>query len=536
MLYTEEAATEEECLAKILRAHKIERRDFNDKIKIIRVRKKTRGAFLGMLKKNVVEITYIFAPQFETAISSKKAEYSSPAKSAAVALSASPSPVAAAPRALSSPVAARRAPLARESSFDENRKKLLTSVLEANPEIKEKVSSGNAHASAFSNVPEPQEAAGSASHKKAGSTEKKARVSAAQLDLLIDDDFVAAKEPEESSGPVATDANQIEENLDAKPQAASEEMQAILQEVREISRRIEIGSGLGNAERAEHRNITRLMDILELNDFSPSFMNGVREKIRSCLTIDSLSDFDFLQRQVLLWTGASIKIAEEHSVMRPHIIVLVGPTGAGKTTTVAKLAAAYIRAYKKSPRPLNVKVITIDNYRIGAKQHLEKYGEIMGVTVSSAETPQDLHKLVGSYQDEDIILIDTTGRSPKDHAELSSMCSFFDGLQNSCETLLTVSACTKTSDMHDIIRQYGIFQLDGLIITKFDETSRVGNIVSMLAGENLPVAYITTGQRVPKDFEAASVMKFLFALEGFSVDISEMRDEFPDPEKRFEWS
>ena len=160
----------------------------------------------------------------------------------------------------------------------------------------------------------------------------------------------------------------------------------------------------------------------------------------------------------------------------------------------------------------------------------------MGVAVSSAETPQDLHKLVGFYQDADIILIDTTGRSPKDHAELASMRTFFDGLQNACETLLAVSACTKTSDMHDIIRQYGIFQLDGLVITKFDETSRVGNIISMLAGENLPVAYITTGQRVPKDFEAASVMKFLLALEDFSVDISDLREEFPDPEKRFEWS
>ena len=529
MLYTEEAATEEECLAKISRTHKIERRDFNDKIKIIRVRKKTRGAFLGILKKNVVEITYIFAPQYELSTSPKTSETSSPAKAAPSASARVLPPSAAALRhsraaSTSTDVALKRPFRAVETSFDENKKKLLSSVLEANPEIMQKVSSAG-----------EQSAQGAD-----GASSKKTTQLSAQLEHLIKDDSSSkenAKEGADSeAAEAAQDAAQIEESSVAKRESSSEEVQAILQEVREIGRRIEMGAGVGNARVGEHRNITRLMDVLELNDFSPSFMNGVREKICSDLTIDALSDFEFLQRQTLLWTGASIKIAGENSVTRPHIIVLVGPTGAGKTTTVAKLAAAYIRAYKKSPRPLNVKVITIDNYRIGAKQHLEKYGEIMGVTVSSAETPQDLHKLVSFYQDADIILIDTTGRSPKDRVELSGMRNFFDGFQNACETLLTISACTKTSDMHDIIRQYGIFQLDGLIITKFDETSRVGNIISMLAGENLPVAYITTGQRVPKDFEAASVMKFLCALEGFSVDVSELWDEFPAPEKKFEWS
>ena len=533
MLYTEEAATEEECLAKISRTHKIERRDFNDKIKIIRVRKKTRGAFFGMVKKNVVEITYIFAPQFELSPMPKKAELSSAASSGAVALQLSPQPVLAVPRSAAAPAAVMRAHSpAKESSFDENKKKLLDSILEANPEIKEKVAAGAAAAS--------QEPKKRGSSKKGGSSSKKSKANAAQLDLLEEGDFEPLDEPEEAGLPDAAEAEPDEGKMEAAPEARREsssgEMQEILKEVREIGRRIEIGAGLGNAERAEHRNITRLMDILELNDFSPSFMNSVREKICSDFTIDALSDFDFLQRQVLSWTGASIKIADENSVMRPHIIALVGPTGVGKTTTVAKLAAAYIRAYKKSPRPLNVRIITIDNYRVGAKQHLERFAVHMGVTVSSAENRQDLYKLVSFYQDADIILIDTTGRSPRDHGELSKMRTFFDGLQNACETFLTISACTKTSDMHDIVRQYGVFQLDGLIITKFDETSRVGNSISMLAGENLPVAYITTGQSVPRDFETASVMKFLLALEGFSVDISEMRDEFPDPEKRFEWS
>ncbi len=522
VLYTEEAATEEECISKISRTHKIEKHDFNDKVKIIRVRRMTRGVFLGMLKKNVVEVTYLFAPQLELAPSAKRGEYTPSVKTYAAAQN------------LSVPAASEtiRYSVPQGSNFDENRRKLLDSVLEANPDIKEKVSQDS--------PPVLVKTAARRNPQKANGTGRKAKKTHAQLDLLAEDDFSDSKQNaagQSYSGgeSAATDKEEIKQSAESQ-EAVSGEMQALIQEVRKIGQRIDMDAELGKSGNEEHRNISRLMDILELNDFTPSFMNGIREKIRSNFTIEALSDFDYLQRRVLSWTGSCIKIAPEHSIMRPHLITLVGPTGAGKTTTVAKLAAAYIRAYKKATRPLNVRVITIDNYRIGAKQHLEKYGEIMGITVSSAETRQDLHKLVAFYQDADIILIDTTGRSPKDHAEIANMRTFFEGLQNSCETLLTVSACTKASDLHDIIRQYGIFPLDGLIITKFDETSRVGNIISMLAGENLPVSYITTGQRVPKDFEPASVMKFLLALEGFSVNILGMREEFPDPEKRFEWS
>ncbi len=528
LLYTEEAATEEECISKISRIHKIEGPDFNERVKIIKIRRLTRGALLGMVKKNVVEITYLFTPQSSPPqVLAKKSEYapSYQAASPAFKLSA-PSTLGQASRSPSS-----------ESDFAENKRKLLYSVFKENPDIRERISAEQSQD--LFKAPSSKSSKPKSEKRK---LEQRQGASSSSITPAIEDDkkdesydFPSYEYPVEPlfDEPIGKPKSKSSAK---SAQASSLEMNELIQEVRKIGQRIDMTAEIGNSSSGEHRNISKLMDILELNDFTPSFMSAIRERVRSELTIEALSDFEYLQRLVLSWIGSYIKVSTEHSAMRPHIIVLVGPTGAGKTTTVAKLAAAYIRAYKKAPRPLNVRVITIDNYRIGAKQHLEKYGEIMGVTVSAAETPQDLHRLIALHQDADIILVDTTGRSPKDRAEILSMSAFFTGLQDSCETLLAVSACTKASDLHDIIRQYGVFSLDGLIITKFDETSRVGNIISVLAGHNLPVSYVTTGQRVPKDFEAASVMKFLLALEGFSANMFTLRQEFPEAEKRFEWS
>ncbi len=494
-VYTEEAATKEECLSKIYKRHD------REQVNIIRIHELTRGGVFGLFKKEIVEITYSFNPPIPSAQPKKQYVLDSPVTGSGRL-----------PEKKIYPgyQGANSFPYPKSSSFDENRMKILSSVMESNPEIKQKLSS-------------VVESSPPASPSKVSMASSKPAV---QLDLIPE----SGLEPPEKNGEKQT------VNVSNTETSVKDNMGSVLQAIRKIEQRLDMDEAFDKQHNGEHKNITKIMDLLEKNDFSPSFTNGIISRIRSEFTVEKLSDFDALQNKVVSWIGEAIKIAPEHSVMRPHIITLVGPTGVGKTTTVAKLAAAYIRAYKKAPRPLNVRVITIDNYRIGAKQHLEKYGEIMGVTVSSAETPSDLQKLVACYQDADIILIDTTGRSPRDYVEIAKMRTFFDGIHNSCETLLTVSACTKASDLRDIIRQYETFTCDGIVVTKFDETTRIGNIVSVLAGSGLPVAYITTGQRVPKDFEPATVIKFLLALDGFSIDRFKLEEEFPVPENRFEWS
>lgn len=502
MVYTEEAATKDECLKKISRRHSLDAGSFADQVKIIRIHRMTRAGFLGLFKRDLVEITYSFAPRIPVRSITPPPEQ----------ITARTAPLPSFSRTASAPdLRPAVSPSAQPvRSFDENRRRILDNVLQDYPEMKQKIS---VHAGAG----------------KRGTVSARENASGkdAQLDLLTEEDFAAAEKPADGKTPASP-----AESGSVPPGG----WDALLESVRKIEQRMDLETGISRDGGEENGNLAKIREILEHNDFSPSFLQDIEKRIRMDLTLEALSDFPYLQRRVLSWIGSAVRTAPEHSIMRPHLITLVGPTGVGKTTTVAKLAAAYLRAYKKTRRPLNVRIITIDNYRIGAKEHLERYGEIMGVPISSAENPQDLQKLVSFYRDADIILIDTAGRNPKDHGELANMRAFFDGLHDNCETLLTVSACTKSSDLRDIIRQYGVFEPDGLIITKFDETTRVGNIISVLADENLPVSYITTGQRVPRDFEPASVMKFLLALEGFSINLFSLEEEFPVPENRFEWS
>ncbi|ULQ59807.1 50S ribosome-binding GTPase [Brucepastera parasyntrophica] len=286
---------------------------------------------------------------------------------------------------------------------------------------------------------------------------------------------------------------------------------------------------------AEHETISKIEELLEQNDFTSSYIRNICARAKSSFSLDQLNDFDQVQETVLGWIGESLSIYESPAAQKPHVIALVGPTGVGKTTTIAKLAAAYGLAYKKTSAPLNVRVITIDNYRIGAKKQLEKYGEIMEISISCAENPEDLRVLVENFQDADVILIDTTGRSPRDYLKIGEMRQFFDVIDSDLDVYLVMSATTKTSDMREIMQQYETFGYKSVIVSKFDETARVGNIISVLSEKRKPVSYLTTGQRVPKDFEQATVIRFLTNLGGFHVQRARIDEMFPGNENRFEW-
>lgn len=312
-------------------------------------------------------------------------------------------------------------------------------------------------------------------------------------------------------------------------------LDAILKVVQKLEARLDDQKNMSNSSSEEHETIVHLEELLELNDFSSSTIKSLVQRAKKEFSLEELSDFDHVQDTIIEWIGHSIPFSENKSSAKPRIIVIVGPTGVGKTTTIAKLAAAYSLAATKGSRPLNVRVITLDNYRIGAKQQIEIYGSIMNIPVSVAESAQDLSELMALHQDADIILVDTIGKSPKDYSKIAEMRHVLDAAGTISDIHLAMSATTKTSDMREIMQQYETFGVTSVIITKFDETTHVGNIISVLQDKQKPVAYITTGQRVPQDFEQASAIRFLTNLEGFRVNRTKIEKLFPLPENRFEW-
>ncbi|HRZ66440.1 MAG TPA: flagellar biosynthesis protein FlhF, partial [Spirochaetia bacterium] len=184
----------------------------------------------------------------------------------------------------------------------------------------------------------------------------------------------------------------------------------------------------------------------------------------------------------------------------------------------------------------SVRMITIDNYRIGARQQIETYGGIMGVPVSCVETAEDLRKTIAFHSDADLILVDTVGKSPRDAVKLAEMQRILAACGPAAELHLALSATTKASDMAQAMRQFEPFDYKAVVITKLDETDRIGNVVSALAERRKPISYITNGQRVPQDIERARAERILMSLEGFRVDRARIEERYggasPQPEDR----
>ena len=212
----------------------------------------------------------------------------------------------------------------------------------------------------------------------------------------------------------------------------------------------------------------------------------------------------------------------------------MGPTGVGKTTTIAKLAAIYGVGNREDSAP-RVKIVTIDNYRIAARQQIKTYAEIMRIPVSFVESGADFKKVLALSVETDLILVDTIGKSPRDYSKLAEMREILDVAGSASETHLAVSATTKLSDVEEILQQFEPFNYKAVILTKLDETTRIGNIISALSGRNKSLSFLADGQSVPQDIAKASVVRLLLNLEGFRINRERLENKFGSIEDKY-WS
>jgi len=308
--------------------------------------------------------------------------------------------------------------------------------------------------------------------------------------------------------------------------------QQILDALKELKEKVE-----NTGKKEEHPSFTRVAELLKANDFSEKYINGMLERLRKDLTLEQSEDFDIVQNHVLEWIGESIGIYKEEAVTRkPRIMVLVGPTGVGKTTTISKLAAIYGIGTDEIPA-VDVRLITIDTFRICAKEQLEQIGSIMQIPVSCVQNKQDIRKEIALYSDDiDLFLIDTIGNSPKDSSKIGEMKEILDGCPKNAEYHLVMSAATKSSDMEEILRQFEPFNYKSVILTKMDETGSFGNIISALAEKRKCISFITNGQAVPEDIRRASIVRFLINLDGFKINRDKIEKRFPSGEAdQFKW-
>ena len=312
--------------------------------------------------------------------------------------------------------------------------------------------------------------------------------------------------------------------------ASALQLGVITKKLDEVSRKLDNMENTGS-QREEHPTITKIEELLKLNEFTSSYIKSITEKIRNNFSLDELDDFDKVQAQVVDWIGESIKIDSAHDSSSPRVIIIVGPTGVGKTTTIAKLAAIEkIKAKKKKQREPKIRLITIDRMRVAAVEQLEHWGELLEIPVDKADTSDDMKDLVRGYKDNgqelDFLLIDTSGYSPNDYENIGKMRTVLNvpGLQ--ADIYLAIAASTKARDLETILRNYEPFNFKSVIITKLDETSSYGNVLSVLSEKNKAISWVTDGQYVLHYIQRANPVRFLRYLEGFHSDKAHLESKF----------
>ena len=288
----------------------------------------------------------------------------------------------------------------------------------------------------------------------------------------------------------------------------------VLKEVQDLKE--QVSRGRDSAETQElHPSLLQVKELLLENDFSMEYTEDMINRLKREFSLEDLEQTILLEEAVMEWIGESIYLYQETPMPSPRVFVLVGPTGVGKTTTIAKLAA--INGIT-SHQSLSVCMITIDNYRIGARTQIETYGDIMGIPVFTAESFQDLKEKIDTNRDQDLILVDTIGKSPRDFMKLAEMRTIVEACGQNSEIHLAISATTKDKDIKEILDQFEPFHYKSVIMTKLDETTRVGNLISILAEKKKSLSFMTDGQGVPQDISRDVRDKLLNNLVGFNCD------------------
>lgn len=255
--------------------------------------------------------------------------------------------------------------------------------------------------------------------------------------------------------------------------------------------------------------VKKYLKILEESEVDKVIINEIKEKLIETLDAEKQQSDAIVRNTIYNILSKYMKEPEPFTFTNDKkVIIVIGPTGVGKTTTIAKLAANMVLSEKKK-----VGLITSDTYRIAAVEQLKTYSEIIGVPLSIIYTPGEILGAIENFSDKDLILVDTAGRSHKDKYQLMELKTLIKSSKD-YEVYLVISATMKFSDCLELLKNYSFLDDYKLLFTKLDETSAYGVILNVAYVTKKPISYITTGQSVPDDIEIADNSKIINCLLG----------------------
>ncbi|MCQ8897375.1 flagellar biosynthesis protein FlhF [Limnobacter humi] len=276
----------------------------------------------------------------------------------------------------------------------------------------------------------------------------------------------------------------------AASQAMVNEQAAVLEEIKQMRQLLKDQMNLMTWRDSLEKNPLKaeLWNHLSNAGFSPLFARTVVDKLPAGLTENQAMEWI----QSVLKKNLAVVDAQHDMVETGGTYALVGPTGVGKTTTTAKLAARCVVKYGAD----SLGLITTDSYRVGAQDQLRIYGKILGVQVYTAQNHADLQQLRTSLQRKRLILIDTVGMGQRDSRVAEHTKILTD---SHVKRVLLLNATSQTETLDDVVRHYKSTGLDGAIVSKLDEAIKLGGVLDVVMRHKLRLHYIATGQRVPED-------------------------------------
>ncbi len=316
---------------------------------------------------------------------------------------------------------------------------------------------------------------------------------AAKIDMY--DAVVKTASPQQTTAKVAT--TQTYSPQIKNSQQADTQMSEMLNEMRNMRSVIEsqlTTLSWGNIQQRDPSK-SKILSILLSAGFSASLARQLAEKMPDNLT----------EEKAVTWVKSILSlnlntIENDTEVLdQGGVFALIGPTGVGKTTTTAKLAARYVMKHGTK----NLGLITTDAYRIGGHEQLRIYGKILGVMVHAVKDEADLKIALNELKNKHTILIDTVGVSQRDRM-VAEQIAMLSNTNMPIKKLLCLNATSTGETLTDVIRAYKGKGLDGCLMTKLDEAATIGNALDVIIKEKLKLYYVANGQRVPEDIHLAN--------------------------------
>lgn len=284
----------------------------------------------------------------------------------------------------------------------------------------------------------------------------------------------------------------------------------ILEEIKKLSKEVNLIKNRSEVNTENPANINKFLDVLRDNDFEKEVLNLFVSDLKKSLKLEEIEEYKNVENFFLTWLEDKIKIYDFSKMDKRKIMIFLGTTGVGKTTTIVKLCVHFgipmdeRRDIKSPEEKKDVRIITIDNYKIGGLDQLQNYGRMMGFPVKGVNGIKDLENTLKLWDGADYIFLDTTGKGPNDFTSLRAMQETLSVCKKLASVHLVINASTNYKDIKNVLSQFEPFGYESILITKVDEASSLGGVLSALIVKDKVVSYITDGQKVPTDIKPAS--------------------------------